>query len=106
MTAVSQWEREVIGERTRDAMQHKRSNGRCVGNLAYGYRLSADGEHVEPEPSEQAALSQIQSLRQQGRFLRTIAAALNEQALRTRRGTAWRHDHIVRIVRGNRPIEP
>src|SRR5437867_11170364 len=25
MTAVSQWEREAIGERTRDAMQHKRS---------------------------------------------------------------------------------
>src|ERR1700693_1377960 len=53
MTAVSQWEREAIGERTRDAMQHKRSNGQRVGNLAYGYRLSADGEHVESEPSEQ-----------------------------------------------------
>src|SRR5712692_7875085 len=38
MTAVSQWEREAIGERTRDAMQHKRANGQCVGNLAYGYR--------------------------------------------------------------------
>src|SRR6202049_1392307 len=98
MTAVSQWEREAIGGRTRDAMQHKRSNGRCVGNLAYGYRLSADGEHVEPEPGEQAALAQIRSLRQQGRPLRTLAAALNGQALRTRRGTGWRHDHIVRII--------
>jgi site-specific DNA recombinase len=27
MTSVSQWEREAIGERTRDAMRHKRSNG-------------------------------------------------------------------------------
>ena len=25
MTAVSQWEREAIGERTRDAMQHDRT---------------------------------------------------------------------------------
>jgi DNA invertase Pin-like site-specific DNA recombinase len=41
MTAVSQWEREAIGERTRDAMQHKGSNGQRVGNLAYGYRSSA-----------------------------------------------------------------
>jgi len=98
MTAVSQWEREAIGERTRDAMQHKRANGQCVGNLAYGYRISPDGEHVEPEPSEQAALAQIRSLRQQGRSLRAIAAALNGQALRTRRGTGWRHDHIVRII--------
>jgi site-specific DNA recombinase len=98
MTAVSQWEREAIGERTRDAMQHKRSNGKCVGNLAYGYRLSADGQHVEPEPSEQAALAQIRSLRQQGRSLRAIAAALNGQSLRTRRGSGWRHDHVLRII--------
>jgi site-specific DNA recombinase len=33
MTAVSQWEREAIGERTRDAMSHKRSNGERVGNI-------------------------------------------------------------------------
>ena len=30
MGAVSQWEREAIGERTRDALQHKRSNGERV----------------------------------------------------------------------------
>jgi site-specific DNA recombinase len=98
MTAVSQWEREAIGERTRDAMQHKRASGQCVGNLAYGYRLSADGEHVEPEPSEQKALAQIRRLHHQGRSLRQIAAALNGQALRTRRGTGWRHDHVLRII--------
>jgi site-specific DNA recombinase len=31
MTAVSQWEREATGERTKDAMRHKKSNGECVG---------------------------------------------------------------------------
>src|SRR5205085_5633856 len=30
MGAVSQWEREAIGERTRDALRHKRSQGRRV----------------------------------------------------------------------------
>jgi site-specific DNA recombinase len=44
MTAVSQWEREAIGERTRDAMSHRRSNGERVGNIRFGYRLGADGE--------------------------------------------------------------
>src|SRR5712692_6659849 len=38
MTAVSQWEREAIGERTRDAMNHKKSSGQCVGNIEYGFR--------------------------------------------------------------------
>ena len=99
MVSVSQWEREAIGERTRDAMQHKRSNGQRVGNVAYGYRSSADGKYVEPEPSEQAALAEIRSLRTQGRSLREIAATLNGQALHTRRGAPWRHDHVLRIVR-------
>ena len=35
----------------------------------------------EAEPNEQAALVQIRSLRQQGRSLRAILAALNGQAL-------------------------
>ena len=60
---------------------------------------SADGKYVEVEPTEQAALTLIRGLRTQGRSLREIAAALNGQALRTRRGARWRHDHILRIVR-------
>src|ERR1700681_2529371 len=59
MTAVSQWEREAIGERTRDAMSHKRSNGERVGNIQFGYRLCADGKHVEPDPAEPAVLDEI-----------------------------------------------
>jgi DNA invertase Pin-like site-specific DNA recombinase len=99
MAAVSQWEREAIGERTRDALQHKRNQGERVGNIAFGYRLSADNKHVESDPSEQAVLSEIAQLRGRGCTLRAIAASLNTLALRTRRGTAWRHEHIARIIR-------
>src|SRR6266446_3913311 len=63
MTAVSQWEREAIGERTRDAMSHKKSNGQRVGNIAYGFRLGPDGAHLEPDPHEQAVLTAIRDLR-------------------------------------------
>src|SRR5215468_3017234 len=48
MAAVSQWEREAIGERTRDALRHKRSQGHRVGNIPFGSRLAADGQHLEP----------------------------------------------------------
>jgi DNA invertase Pin-like site-specific DNA recombinase len=98
MTAVSQWEREAIGERTRDAMSHKRSNGERVGNIQFGYRLCADGKHVEPDPAEQAVLDEISRLRQSGHTLRGIAATLNHRALRTRRGSAWRLEHVARII--------
>ena len=79
-------------------MQHKKSTGRCVGNIAYGYRLAADGEHIEPEPSEQAALAQILALGNQDRSLRQIATALNRQALRTRSCAGRRHDHVLRVI--------
>lgn len=99
MAAVSQWEREAIGERTRDAMSHKRRNGERVGNISYGYRLAGDGEHVEPDDAEQAAIAEIRSLRSAGTTLRGIAAALNHRAFRTRRGTAWRLESVARVVK-------
>jgi DNA invertase Pin-like site-specific DNA recombinase len=99
MGAVSQWEREAIGERTRDALGHKKMNGERVGNIQFGYRLAPDGKHVEFDPVEQAVLREIGRLRKRGYTLRGIAATLNGQARRTRRGTAWRHEHIARIIK-------
>ena len=99
MAAVSQWEREAIGERTKDALSHKRSQGQRVGNIAFGYRLAADGLHLESDPVEQGALTEIRRLRSQGTTLRGIAATLNQGPLRTRRGTAWRLESVARIVK-------
>jgi DNA invertase Pin-like site-specific DNA recombinase len=99
MGAVSQWERDAIGERTRDALRHKRSQGRRVGNIAFGSRLAPDGEHLEPEPTEQAALAEIRRLRAEGTTLRGIASALNHGAHRTRRGTPWRLESVARVVK-------
>lgn len=98
MGAVSQWEREAIGERTRDALRHKRSNGQRVGNIAYGYRLSPDGVHVEPDTAEQVVVTEIRRHRAQGTSLRKIAAALNECGYRTRRGTEWRLESVARVL--------
>jgi DNA invertase Pin-like site-specific DNA recombinase len=79
MAAVSQWEREAIGERTRDALRHKRAQGRRVGNIEFGLRLAADGETLEPDASEQRAVEEIRRLRGEGISLRGIAATLNHQ---------------------------
>src|ERR1700730_5449063 len=98
MTAVSQWEREAIGERTRDAMRHKRTNGERVGNIAFGYRLAPDGVHVEPEPTEQTAIAAIRELRAEGRSLRRIAMDLNRRGWRTRKGSEWRLESVARVV--------
>ena len=99
MGAVSQWEREAIGERTRDALRHKRSNGERVGNIEFGCRLCPDERHLEPDPAEQAALAEIGNLRRQGHTLRGIAVTLNSRGHRTRRGTDWRLESVARVVK-------
>lgn len=91
-------EREAIGERTREAMQHKRSQGERVGNIQYGYRL-ADNGRLEPNPAEQAALDDLRTLRNDGHTLRAVAAELNTRGHRTRRGSPWRLESVVRALR-------
>jgi site-specific DNA recombinase len=99
MVSVSQWEREAIGERTRDAMRHKRAKGERVGNVAYGFRVAGDGVQLEAEPLEQAILERMRTLKAAGLSTRKIAAELNRQGFTTRRGTAWRHEYVVSVLR-------
>ena len=110
MTAVSQWEREAIGERTRDALSHKKAKGERVGTIPLGYRLAPDGVHLDTEPAERAMLDKIRELRASGYTLRQIADELNRQGLRTRCGSQWRHQYVWGAISSassnNLPPEP
>ena len=99
MVSVSQWEREAIGERTRDAMHHKRANGERVGTVPFGYRAAVDGVHIEMEPAEQTVTDRIRELKAEGFTLRKIATELNRQGFTTRRGTAWRFQYVADVLR-------
>ena len=37
-----------------------------MGNIAFGCRLAGDGQHLEPDPAEQAAFAEIGRLRDEG----------------------------------------
>jgi site-specific DNA recombinase len=99
MVSVSQWEREAIGERTRDAMHHKRANGERVGTVPFGYRMAADGLHLEADSTEQGILSKIRELKTAGHTTRQIADELNRQGFTTRRGTAWRFQYVAESLK-------
>jgi len=102
MGAVSQWEREAIGERTREALRHKRNKGERVGNIPFGYRLADDRKRIEAEPTEQAVIDELHDLRRNGRSLREIASILNQKGRRTRRGSEWRLESVVRALNAAR----
>jgi DNA invertase Pin-like site-specific DNA recombinase len=99
MVSVSQWEREAIGERTRDAMHHKRANGERVGAVPFGFRLGENGKRLDPDPAEQGVVSRIHELRDLGYTLEETAGELNRQGFTTRRGTAWRFQYVAAVLK-------
>jgi len=99
MASVSQWEREAIGERTRDALRHKRAQGFRAGNVPFGYSLAEDGKTLLASGEEQEVLSIIRGLRREHSSLRTIASELNARGLRTRSGAAWRHEYVASLLK-------
>ena len=97
LASVSQWERETIGERTRDAMQHKQANGEYIGGEApYGFKLVA-GELIEDE-AEQEVIQKAKAYHAEGLSLRKIAAELDKQGIKTRRGSIFAANQISRMV--------
>jgi site-specific DNA recombinase len=99
MGAVSQWEREAIGERTSMALQHKRAQGQRVGTLPFGYTLGVDGVHLIENRAEKEILDIMRELRAAGFTLEQIANELTAQGFRTRGGGAWRKQNIYNILR-------
>jgi DNA invertase Pin-like site-specific DNA recombinase len=99
LASVSQWEREAIGERTAVAMQLKASRGEYTGGEPpFGYRVCADGERIEPEPAEQAAIALARQLHAEKRSLRGVARALEERGVRSRAGKGFAPVQIRRMV--------
>ena len=102
MVSVSQWEREAIGERTRDVMRYKKAKGERVGTLPFGFRLVAGStSQLEPDPAEQGRLARLQELRATGRSLRGIADAAEAEGLRTRKGTPYCFQSVARALKVN-----
>lgn len=98
MVSVSQWEREAIGERTKDAMAHMKATGARVGNIAFGFQLGKSGQ-LEPNQAERDIIAKVRELQVAGYSLREIAAELNRQGFTTRRGSAWRHEYVAGILK-------
>ena len=97
LASVSQWEREVIGERTSVAMRHMQDEGRYIGgNVPYGFHL-VDGELLEHD-AEQQVIASARKLRTAGLTLRAVASELSKRGFTTRSGRAFVHTQVARIA--------
>jgi DNA invertase Pin-like site-specific DNA recombinase len=83
LASVSQWEREVIGERTKDVMQHLRRTGQV---------------YSRPCLTKGAVISRMQQLRAEGMAYRGIAAQLAADGHQTARGGQWDESTVRKFL--------
>ncbi len=100
LAVLAEFERDLVSERTRAALQHKRSNGQRVGQIPFGFDLADDGIALVENPAEQTTIRDIRAMRANGRTLKQIAGELTERGVRTKSGgDRWSHQTVHRIVK-------
>ena len=92
------YERAIIGSRTRAALAAKRSRGERIGTLPYGYRLAADGVHLEADEAEQAIIASVWHLSGEGHSQRAIVAHLARCGVVGRRGAPLQQTQVARLL--------
>ncbi|HRY16425.1 MAG TPA: recombinase family protein, partial [Candidatus Competibacteraceae bacterium] len=93
-SAIAEFERKIIHERTRAALKWKRAQNQRVGQVRYGYRLAEDGVHEEADEREQALIAAALALRAEGTSRRRIGQHLKAQGHATRTGRDWHPEQI------------
>jgi DNA invertase Pin-like site-specific DNA recombinase len=96
LASVSQWEREVIGERTRGAMAHLRASRKRYCRPVFGF-TDLDGKLVE-DHRDAEALQLLLKWREQGKSYAEMAELLTRAGFPTKRGGRWQANTVRRIL--------
>jgi site-specific DNA recombinase len=96
MSAVfSELERELIAQRTADALNELRSRQKVYGAIPFGWNRA--GDRLVRDEGEQRVIARIKGLRTRGLSYDRIARSLNRSHVPAKRGGIW-HAMAVRSV--------
>ncbi len=95
-------QRVTVRHRIRTALAQKRARGERVGNVPYGYRLGADGVHLERDEAEQAVVATVRSLAREGLSQRAIVARLAAGGVAGRTGAPLGQTQVAKLLRTER----
>jgi site-specific DNA recombinase len=100
-SVFAELERAMIRERTKSAMDIKRSRReRISGHAPFGWDFSLDGRLVE-NTREQEVIRVMALLRAQGLSYRGIATRLDAEGIVPKRGRQWIHTTVKTILTRN-----
>src|SRR5216683_4372199 len=93
-SVFAELERAMIRERTRSAMNVKRSRGeRISGHAPFGSDFGASGKLIE-NAREQKVIARMKRLRADGLSYRGIGTRLDNEGIRPKRGKRWIHTTV------------
>jgi site-specific DNA recombinase len=101
LAVLNEFERDQISDRTKAAMQYKKSKNERVGSIPYGYELAADGIHITENEAEQEIVATARKLRDAGLSLRAIATELSERGFTARNDKAFQAVQINRMLKAS-----
>ncbi len=99
LAVFAEFERDLVSERTKAAMAHLKAQGKCCGQVPYGWNKQTDGTLVE-NAQEQRHIRFMQEWRADGWTLQTIADGLNNSMVPTKSGNGrWASKTISTILK-------
>ena len=96
---LAQMERELIGERTRSALAYKRQRGQPTSHAPLGFRANGKRHPMVPLSQELEVVREILTAWRRGCSYASIAATLNAEGARTKRGGRWHHTTVAKVVK-------
>lgn len=98
LAVLAEFERNLVGERTSAALQHKKRSGQKYCNRTpYGFD-AIEGRLVEVR-QESEVVAEIQAARSSGITLQGIADSLNERGIPTKTGRQWQPSTIHLLLK-------
>lgn len=107
LSAMSEWERDMISMRAKSSQAKLRALGRSHGGPApYGYRpiRRDDGVYLEPHPVEADTVRFAVRLRLKGMSYQAIADELNQKGHRTKHGHEWVGTRVQKVLASPRML--
>lgn len=75
ISAIAQMERDLIAERTKDALAYKKANGEWIGGVPFGFKI--EHNRLVEDSEQMKVIQKAKRLRRRGKSLRDIAGKLN-----------------------------
>ena len=104
LAVLAEFERELISERTVNALRHKRLTGFVYGHVPFGY--NREGDRLEPAPDELAVIDRMREMREEGYSLQGLSRWLNKEQVPTKQGGKWYAATVKCVLEREQPNIP